>query len=178
MITQNNDHFNENNDNIQNKYDNSLKELEIKSMKCSCGLKGQYIKHSSYKRTFKVNGRKRCIYIQRIYCKHCGRTHAILPSFLVPYKRNTLKQLIEDFELFLSSENSNEKLTPEEKRNVPNFKKWKNILISMDINLNKIIDDIKKIIVFCAKHFSMCLFQSSRRGYTINGEFYNVNYLV
>ena len=48
-------------------------------------------KHSKYERTIiDTDDDLITINIQRVYCKHCGRTHAIMPVFLVPFKRKTI----------------------------------------------------------------------------------------
>lgn len=147
-------------------------------VKCSCNVHGECIKYGKYKRTFKVNGRKFIIYIQRIYCKNCGKTHAVIPSFLVPYQTKTLRELIEDFEIYLACDEENISFTTEEKRNNANFKNWKERLLSMSIKLTNIIDDIKEIIFFCAKFFSMCIFQKTRKKYTNKTDLYDVYYIA
>lgn len=53
----------------------------------TCNECGQHdwADHCSYKRTIDPDRKDGWIFITRIICKHCGKTHAILISDLVPY---------------------------------------------------------------------------------------------
>lgn len=75
---------------LQRLYDNSLKNLNYHSLKCPCcHSKGVMNIHSYYQRSLKVGSNKDLIRItiQRVICKSCGTTHALLPSCIVPYTR-------------------------------------------------------------------------------------------
>ena len=77
-------------------YNNIVFSLPLHLMECSCGCKGCLIYYGFYSRSVKHNGEKVPLSIQRVKCKECGRTHAILPSFIVPYSQVLLadQQLI------------------------------------------------------------------------------------
>ena len=51
--------------------------------------------HGKYKRTLIINDKKETIYLQRIYCKHCKKTHTIMPIFIVPYERKPLDYILD-----------------------------------------------------------------------------------
>jgi len=71
-------------------YNNIVFSLPLHLMECSCGCKGCLIYYGFYCRSVKHYGEKVSLRIQRVKCKECGRTHAILPSFIVPYSQASL----------------------------------------------------------------------------------------
>lgn len=68
------------------------------------------IKWGSYKRNINYLNKSiieyNIINIQRVKCKICGKTHALLPYFIVPYRINTLdiilKSLLNDIDIDIS----------------------------------------------------------------------------
>jgi len=56
----------------------------------SCSMCGCFIKHGTYQRWAGDAETDTRIGIQRLRCKACGHTHAILPHFLHPYRHYTL----------------------------------------------------------------------------------------
>ncbi len=56
-----------------------------------CGLKETLIRWGRYVRLVMRGEEKNEIEIQRMRCKECGKTHALLPDFLHPYRRYTLE---------------------------------------------------------------------------------------
>ena len=56
----------------------------------SCGTCGCFIKHGTYQRWASDAETDTRIRIQRLRCKACGHTHAILPHCLHPYRHYTL----------------------------------------------------------------------------------------
>ena len=73
--------------NILYKYENSL---NIPYIVCSICGSSKLIKWGSYTRNvcYIDNNilKNKCIIIRRVKCKGCGHTHALLPSFIIPYK--------------------------------------------------------------------------------------------
>ncbi len=63
------------------------------SLICPCCKSKEYIKWGFYERgvTYFKNGKvvSEIIFIQRILCKSCKKTHALLPIGIVPYKQLT-----------------------------------------------------------------------------------------
>ena len=110
--------------------------------------------------------------IQRLKCKHCGRTHAILIHFLVPYKRKTIyeiKQIINDHE-----EGNGVLVT--EYFIVKTYKKWKQRLISINCLISSIWKKYVAFLMECADVFKMCFMQNRRRKYWCRGKEYEVIY--
>ena len=68
-------------------YNNLISSIAIHSLTCTCGMRGHLIKHAYYKRSVKSNCEKIKLSILRVKCTHCGKTHALLPSQLIPYSQ-------------------------------------------------------------------------------------------
>ncbi|MFQ6794355.1 DUF6431 domain-containing protein [Thomasclavelia sp.] len=68
----------------QETYDSIIKLINFKEIKCTCGKTGDLVKIGSYPRHYKIPERKICIQVQRVMCKNCGRTHAVLIHCMVP----------------------------------------------------------------------------------------------
>lgn len=78
----------------QNSYNKFLDTINFHQLACSCGLSGSLIKHGYYKRSLKTSLGKISLSILRMKCKHCGKTHAIFLSFIVPYSQIQLNDHI------------------------------------------------------------------------------------
>lgn len=72
-------------------YNKMLYDLPLHRIKCTCGKSACLIFYGHYSRKVKFFSVLLTILVQRVLCKECGRTHAILPSLLVPYSRIPLK---------------------------------------------------------------------------------------
>ena len=72
-------------------YSNHIKSMNVFGLECNnCHWKGCCIRHGYYERSYLLSvgdlmGSGTKIRIMRVKCKHCGRTHAILPEELAPY---------------------------------------------------------------------------------------------
>ena len=66
-------------------YNDLLKDLPYHRLSCSCGNKGNLIRYGTYFRKVKLPQGIEHLQVQRIRCNACGKTHAILPHWLVPY---------------------------------------------------------------------------------------------
>ena len=69
--------------------------LNLFRLECNhCHCRGECVRHAYYTRQYVLEphdleeGTR--IRILRVKCKHCGRTHAILPEEIVPYQKYTL----------------------------------------------------------------------------------------
>lgn len=95
MIILNSINVNTNFENNLNSYKNIL---NFTRLECPCCHSKEYIKWGFYERgvTYMKNGRihSETVSIQRILCKSCNKTHAILPLGIVPYKQLTDEILI------------------------------------------------------------------------------------
>ena len=79
----------------QKTYDNIISTIPFYSLKCTCGLSGLLIGHGSYPRSIKIEGSKTALTIQRVRCKACDRTHAILLSSMIPYSQISLEDQLD-----------------------------------------------------------------------------------
>ena len=61
--------------------------LPLYRLNCSCGHAGCLVRHGYYRRRLKTRQGTIVLYILRVKCKECGRTHAILPELVVPYSQ-------------------------------------------------------------------------------------------
>lgn len=73
-------------------YDRFLESRELKkalkNWACTCGRTGGMHRFGGYVRPYVANGQTEILWVQRIRCSYCGKTHALLPAHLVPYSRN------------------------------------------------------------------------------------------
>ena len=61
----------------------------------SCGYKGMLHRHGYYSRNAITRYSIHRINILRVKCPSCGKTHAVLPSFLIPYYQYSLEFIFE-----------------------------------------------------------------------------------
>ncbi len=66
-------------------YDDYINLIDVHSLTCTCGSHDNVI-HGYYKRKVKTDNGNIKLRIIRIKCKHCGKTHAVLVSLIIPYK--------------------------------------------------------------------------------------------
>ncbi|TDW07795.1 hypothetical protein EDD63_1832 [Breznakia blatticola] len=66
-------------------YETYIDTFDATTVVCTEGCGGTHTKHGFYKRSYYHNNNKCYIYILRIKCNKCNKTHAILPYFLLPY---------------------------------------------------------------------------------------------
>lgn len=74
-------------------YDGIISRLSLHELACSCAEQGErpeFIWYGTYIRHVKFNGQMLELRVKRVKCTHCGKTHAILPSILVPFSQITL----------------------------------------------------------------------------------------
>lgn len=76
----------------QNTYENLINTLQFHQLQCTCGRSGCLTIHGRYTRSLKEEDSEITLSICRVKCSHCGRTHALLPSQLVPYSRVSLQE--------------------------------------------------------------------------------------
>ena len=71
----------------QETYNDYVFALQPHMLKCKCGRCGGMVFYGHYERHLKLLGLFLSLIIQRVRCSFCGRTHAILPSLIVPYSQ-------------------------------------------------------------------------------------------
>lgn len=91
----------------QDSYDLAIDELQLHMVKCTCGRSGCLIRYGHYPRQMKLMSDLLCLIVQRVWCKECGTSHALIPSLLVPYSQIPLddqQEILECVENGLSPE--------------------------------------------------------------------------
>ena len=92
----------ENNPLTQNFYNNLISNLQFHHLTCTCGHSACLSIHGYYTRSLKTPEGKCTFRICRVICSCCHRTHALLPSSMVPYSQISLE---EHMEIISSHEN-------------------------------------------------------------------------
>ncbi len=77
----------ENNPLTSDFYNDFISNLQFHQLTCTCGHSGCLSVHGYYNRSIKLPEGKSTFRICRVICEHCGRTHAILLSSMVPYSQ-------------------------------------------------------------------------------------------
>lgn len=90
----------ENNPISQKSYDDAMDQLDPFRLPCTCGCSGSLIRYGSYRRHVKADGTKFPLIIRRVLCQSCSRSHALIPSSLVPYSQIPLEDQISLIEAF------------------------------------------------------------------------------
>ena len=142
----------------QDLYISLIDSLQLHMVECTCGKSGCLIFFGHYHRLVKYLSDTVRLCIQRVFCRECGKTNALLPSLLVPYSQIPLR----DQQEFLHAMDSGSSPEPVMERNnlvdenhikyiFSQFKKhWKQRLISLGLSL---LDDLT----------SPCLYAFSRQ---------------
>lgn len=78
----------------QKTYETLINALQFHQLQCTCGYSGCLTIHGCYTRSLKVDDSKITLSICRVKCSHCGKTHALLPSQLVPYSQVSLQEQV------------------------------------------------------------------------------------
>lgn len=71
----------------QDDYDRMIEHVSFHRLSCTCGRKSNLVKHGYYKRSIKSSMTSEKIKFLRVKCTSCGKTHAILPEWVVPYSQ-------------------------------------------------------------------------------------------
>ena len=85
----------ENNPLTPNFYNNLINTLQLHKLTCTCGHSACLSIHGYYTRSLKTPEGKLPFRICRVICSCCHHTHALLPSFMVPYSQISMKEHID-----------------------------------------------------------------------------------
>lgn len=135
----------------QEKYNSIIKLINFKDIRCTCGKNGHLVKIGSYQKCYKIPERKICLQIQRVMCKHCGKTHAVLVHNMVPASMLLVPTQIEILKSYYNHETASllDRYATLDLANiyyvVKNYEKtWKQYLesanLSLESNINNIIN--------------------------------------
>lgn len=81
----------------QDNYDEAVRAcLKNPSLTCSCGAVGLMAPHAHYQRWYidRDNGESSLV-ILRLICKSCGKTHALLPIQIIPYRQHSHELILD-----------------------------------------------------------------------------------
>lgn len=87
-------------------YDELIEQLPFHQLACTCGRRGELIRHGYYTRRVKVTLGAEPLRILRVLCKCCGKTHALAPDWLVPYSSVLLKDQIRILQAHLAGQST------------------------------------------------------------------------
>ena len=127
----------------QKKYDIYIANLNFSSLECSnidCKTRGFCKIHAYYKRSLILPEEKITLVILRVICGKCDTTHAILPSFIVPYSQVPLADHIKILRFSCKKASAN---------TISKSKAYKNSIID--------VSNIQYIIKQFAKHWEQRL---------------------
>ena len=158
----------------QTSYDHMIEHLPFHKLSCTCEQKGHLIKHGYYVRFIKLSGNLVKLRILRLFCKSCNKTHGILPSWIVPYSRISLKDHLKIIKSYLNKQSLEPIMIKNlliDESNVKYILKkfnrlWKERLLSFRISL----DD--QLTLLCFKYFSRQFMQIKC---TTNSLFYDTH---
>lgn len=85
----------------------------------------ELISYGTYERYVVANGVSMPITIKRVMCKHCGRTHAIIPSFLIPHFQHLASFINSIIILAIVKKNKNKELEARFELTRQLIKHWK-----------------------------------------------------
>lgn len=153
MITLKNKNFNQNVD----KYFNYIDSYDFITCTCpSCNSIGTLIKHGFYSRRIKINNVIKNLTVLRVKCKECGKTHAVLPSFVIPY----LLTSINDAVMVIKNELDISKCYSTKHLLKKSYSLWINRVLSFCDNISVVLNDLHSLVIECSKRFEMCFLQN------------------
>lgn len=79
----------------QDSYDKTINSLQFHQLVCTCGHSACLTIHAYYNRNIKVEDHSVLLHICRVKCSHCNKTHALLPTLIVPYSQVSLPDQVE-----------------------------------------------------------------------------------
>lgn len=132
--------------------------LEVETITCPYCNTLDMERHGYYKRYINIFGTKYYIRILRVRCKTCGRTHAVLPDFILPYLHEPIKEMI-DIITSTTTKDTDDNIN-KTKNKIK--KKWKPMLFSLGLTFK---DELYKLVLLCSKTFKMCIMQIHRGKY-------------
>ena len=80
-------------------YKTALFNLSFSQIECPICHKKEWIFHGSYERNLIIQNRKYSFYITRVMCKHCAKTHAVIPDFLIPFMSRLAEEIIDAYSI-------------------------------------------------------------------------------
>ena len=158
MITLINKNFNKN----TNEYFKYVDSHDFSVYSCpSCHSTCSLIKHGFYKRNTKINNKIKNLYVLRLKCKHCGKTHAVLPSFVVPY----LLTSVDDAVMIINDLFDISKCYSTKRLLKQIFSNWIHRLLSLFKCIGQAFHDLHALMIRCSLSFNLAFLQNHRGKY-------------
>lgn len=89
----------------QDFYDKTINSIQLHQLTCTCGHSACLTIHAYYKRRLKFEDGSIKLKICRVKCSNCQKTHALLPSFIVPYSQISFQDQLEIISCYEDSRN-------------------------------------------------------------------------
>ena len=150
----------------QSYYYSVVERLQLHQIKCSCGRSACLHPHAYYYRSVRTPSGCFRLRVLRLKCSECGRTHAVLPSSVVPYDQFSLESQLLVVCAFENGSNPTEACETDEhldensvKAILRRYRKhWREKLTAERIRLHPITD----LILQCFAFYSAQLLQIRR----------------
>lgn len=151
----------------QSIYDDYVYSLQLEECTCFCGAKGRFQWHGTYSRYIKTPLGRYRVRIQRVKCKSCHHTHALMPESIIPYSHIVYADTVdlicayekgESYQLIL---NQNPELTEANLyRTIRNYRRhWRERLLSLFESITRLIFDRDDFLSTLSKCFQRCFMQ-------------------
>ena len=150
----------------QDSYDKIINSLQFHQLTCTCGHSACLTIHGYYDRNIKSEDHSVRIHICRVKCSHCNTTHALLPSFIVPYSQVSFPDQVDIISCYEDSGNYSDIMerTPSIDENcihsiIRNYvRHW----IQRILSINLSISTSHTFLRLCFLHFSRQFMQIKR----------------
>lgn len=150
-------------------YDTYISTLQFHQLTCSCGRCGSLNIHGYYTRKLKSYAIKVHLNICRVKCSSCGKTHALLPSSIVPYSQTPLTTQVDIISTYENNadfapimENASSIDESNIRSIIRSFKHhWKQKLLSQTIPLEKNLSFIQKCFCSFSRQFMQIKYTSN-----------------
>ena len=119
-------------------------EVNFPGLKCSCGSQ-QLDFHGVYERNIIKNNVEYKIKIKRVKCKECGKTHALLPVFILPYYQTEVEEIITCVELLEEKGKSTTEVEKEVGISRQKLNQWRKKYKKLEITIRETYGKILKI---------------------------------
>ena len=136
--------------------------LNISIRKSPCCEKGILIKHGYYTRCFRTHSGEETLTILRVKCSVCCKTHALLPSDLIPYCQCGTESSISFILNYEAGKNCDEGLADtnglldenDYYRCIKKYKtNWKGRIESLHFNIHKLSENFIEYGAICIRSF-------------------------
>ena len=131
-------------ENIRKKIEEYEEEINFVGLKCSCGCQ-EFNIHGVYERNIIENNEEYKIKIKRVKCKGCGKTHALLPVFILPYYQTKAEEIIECVEEMIEEGKSTTKIEKERGISRQKLNQWRKKYKKLEIPIRETYGKILKI---------------------------------